>query len=110
MTTEEIVQGLAHLRERALLSGDYAILDAAIERLRFYVSAEAEWPKVYLSQSGDVRVYVKSAADGLFSLSGKAVPIPTSDTVCDCVEFGDELLTGPARAEVLERLGIKVGA
>ena len=104
MTTEELINGLTIMR------GDYhsgslnvKILDAAIERLR-----GDEWPRVFKSFVDDGTYWVMySEGEGDFYQRGKSM----GKSCYDVKEFTDnEKLTGPARAEVLERLGIKVGA
>ena len=79
MTTEEIIEGL----EKA-----------------------EEWPRVYRDRACSTwRIYASPSSEGhmvdfIFS------PESTTNTIEDCERMGDELLTGPARAEVLERLGL----
>jgi hypothetical protein len=105
MTTEEIVQGLQQIRERggppiyAFSSAHMAILDAAIERLR-----GDEWPRVFQDQFGDYRVYDKNGDGELYGKSGRRFG-ETGWRMSVCIEM-DKELTGPARAEVLESLGL----
>jgi hypothetical protein len=103
MTTEELINGLT------LMRGDYhsdslnvKILDAAIERLR-----GDEWPRVFEDECGDYRVYDKNGDGDLYLKTGLRIGV-TGRRMSLSIRI-DKELTGPARAEVLERLGIKVG-
>jgi hypothetical protein len=103
VTTEEIIRKLKIIRDgAALFPNELETIDAAIERLR-----GDDWPRGFKSVVDDGTYWVMySEGEGDFYQRGESM----GKSCYDVKEFTDnEKLTGPARAEVLERLGIKVG-
>ena len=107
MTTEEIVQGLVAVRKTAAIPCEQQqAIDAAIERLRGDEKAEAgecEWPRVFKSEC--FTWVMRSEIDGDAYDAGDGSRCESVCTVSGLLNDTPEL-TGPARAEVLERLGL----
>ena len=117
MTTEEIVKGLENIASSNsdLVAAEIAWINAAIERLR------GDIPKPFntrvLRSPNGVFTYVFSSVYEYVTYRSKddAVVLHrgTLDhgwTIERCIKDNAHVeLTNPARAEVLERLGIKVG-
>ena len=66
-----------------------------------------EFPRVYSDKYGVIRVYPALDEKGIALFPDGHKCAAYHETFC--ISEGDELLTGPARAEVLAKLGIKVG-
>ena len=105
MTTEEIIEGLEKIASSNsdLVAAEIATIRAAIERLR-----GDEWPVVmtngpWLMVMHKCRIGSYYDADTYLRLGEARKDISWYP------KDGFMKLTGPARAEVLERLGIKVG-
>ena len=105
MTTEEIVQGLENITNSNsdLVAAEIATIRAAIERLR-----GDEWPRVYRERNGDIRVF-KNEYDEATLYGENGINYGLSGVSHRHCKANHELLTGPARAEVLAKLGIQVG-
>jgi hypothetical protein len=101
VTTEEIIARLDRVYYYLSCDKlDKAAIRAAIERLR-----GDEWPRVFEDECGDYRVYDKNGDGDLYLKTGLRIGV-TGRRMSLSIRI-DKELTGPARAEVMERLGIK---